>query len=372
MSERGTEQRKLAAIMFTDMVGYSALAQRNEALALELLDEHRRLVRPFFPTFQGSEVKTMGDAFLVEFASALAAVRCAVEIQKRITERNARETPERQIQLRIGIHIGDIIRRENDVFGDGVNIAARIEPMAEPGGICISEDVARQIENKIDRRLIRIGPGELKNIQLPVVIYKLLMEGGGVGAKTQRKRRNFIHSFAVPALSAVGMLLLIGVGLLLLLNRRPAEPIPDSASVAVLPFVNMSSEKENEFLCTGLAEELINTFTKVRGLKISSLKSSSAFKDSNDLQAIGKQLHVRAVLGGSVRKASGKLRITVQLVNVSDGYFLWSEIYERDVSDAFAIQSDVTKRVTDALKDQLGSSDSWGGLASIRGRMEKP
>ena len=169
------EVRRLAVIMFTDMVGYSALTQRDEPLALRLLEEHRQLVRPILAHHGGREIKTIGDAFLVEFASTLAAATCAVAIQKSLHEHNRTAAAGHQVQLRIGLHAGDVIYRENDVFGDGVNIASRIEPLAEAGGICISEDVARQIQNKIACPLAKLGAGELKNIELPVEIYRIVL-----------------------------------------------------------------------------------------------------------------------------------------------------------------------------------------------------
>src|ERR1051325_4479959 len=171
----GTEQRKLAAIMFTDMVGYSALSQRNEALALELLEEHRGILRGLFPKHQGTEIKTTGDGFLVEFASALAAVRCAVEIQQALAQRNEIHPADRQIHIRIGIHLGDVVHSEGDVHGDGVNIAARIEPLAPAGGICVSNAVFEQVHNKLDQRFASLGPAELKNIQLPVTVHRVVM-----------------------------------------------------------------------------------------------------------------------------------------------------------------------------------------------------
>jgi len=174
-AEKGKDTRKLAAIMFTDMVGYSALTQKNEELALELLDEHRRLLRPLFPKYGGREIETIGDAFFVEFASALQAARCAIEIQKSLHERNAATAAERHLKLRIGLHLGDVVHTGKNVHGDGVNIAARVQPLAPAGGVCLSEDVARQIENKIDRPVVKLGKGELKNIRLPVRIYRIIM-----------------------------------------------------------------------------------------------------------------------------------------------------------------------------------------------------
>ncbi len=170
-----TAQRRLAAIMFTDMVGYSALTQKNEALALELLEEHHKLLRPIFPAYGGKEIKTIGDAFLVEFGSALEATRCAIEVQKTLVQHNAVAPPKKRIQIRIGIHIGDVVHEGNDVLGDGVNIASRIEPLAHPGGICVSEDVVRQIRNKVEEPMVRIGTSELKNIELPVEIYRIVL-----------------------------------------------------------------------------------------------------------------------------------------------------------------------------------------------------
>ncbi len=175
MATEGTEQRKLAAIMFTDMVGYSALAQRDETLALELLEEHRRLLREIFPRHQGQEIKTIGDGFFVEFASALAAVRCAIQIQRVMATRNVTAPTERQIQVRIGIHIGDVVHQDGDVLGNGVNIASRIEPLAEPSGICISMDVERQVRNAIESSVVKLGPAELKNIKLPIDVYRVLL-----------------------------------------------------------------------------------------------------------------------------------------------------------------------------------------------------
>src|SRR5437868_61505 len=169
------EQRKLAAIMFTDMVGYSALSQRDEKLAQELLEEHRQLLREIFPRFHGTEIKTIGDAFLVEFNSALEAAQCAIAIQRALAKRDADAPAERQIQVRIGVHIGDVVHRSGDVYGDGVNIASRIEPLAAAGGICISMDVERQIRNKLNARLDKLAPTELKNISVAMDLFRIVL-----------------------------------------------------------------------------------------------------------------------------------------------------------------------------------------------------
>src|SRR5207247_4601936 len=170
-----TEQRKLAAIMFTDMVGYSALSQRDDKLALELLEEHRQLLRQIFPRFHGTEIKTIGDAFLVEFNSALEAAQCAIEIQRALAKRNADIPPDRRIEVRIGIHIGDVVHRAGDVYGDGVNIASRIEQLANAGGVCVSMDVERQIRNALEARFEKFGSAELKNIKLPMDLFRIVL-----------------------------------------------------------------------------------------------------------------------------------------------------------------------------------------------------
>src|ERR1700724_4913516 len=170
-----TEQRKLAAIMFTDMVGYSALSQRDDKLALELLEEHRRLLREIFPRFNGTEIKTIGDAFLIEFNSALEAAQCAIEIQRTLAKRNHDVTAERRIELKIGIHIGDVVHREGDVYGDGVNIASRIEQLAGAGGICVSMDVERQIRNALEARVEKLATADLQNIKLPMELFRIVL-----------------------------------------------------------------------------------------------------------------------------------------------------------------------------------------------------
>src|SRR2546430_8977127 len=210
MPTESAEQRKLAAIMFTDMVGYSALAQRDDKLALELLEEHRRLLREIFPRFHGTEIKTIGDAFLVEFSSALEAAQCAIEIQRTLAKRDADASAERQIQLRIGIHIGDVIHREGDVYGDGVNIASRIEPLASPGGICVSMDVERQIRNALEARFEKFGSAELKNIKLPMELFRIVLPWEP-GAKAEPERGPTRASKKTPLLAVAAVILLVSL-----------------------------------------------------------------------------------------------------------------------------------------------------------------
>ena len=326
MPQDGTEHRKLAAIMFTDMVGYSALVERNEALALALLEEHRQLLRSIFPKHQGSEIKTIGDGFLVEFSSALAAVQCGIEIQEAIAKRNSANPPQGNFQLRIGIHAGDVVRRDDDVIGDGVNIAARIEPLAGEGGICISQQVFDQVENRVASSLKSMGQVKLKNIMPPLEIYWVGYEGAA----------------ASPTGSCANQ-----------------QIFPTQKSIAVLPFLNMSSDPENEYLSDGLTEDLIMAFSRLKGLRVPARTSSFAFKGKNeDVRRIGQQLNVKKILEGSVRKVGDRLRITAQLINAADGDHLWAQTFDRQMQEVFAIQDEITRAIVRALEMQLiGAGD---------------
>ena len=321
MPQDVAEHRKLAAIMFTDMVGYSALAERNEALALELLEEHRRLLRSIFPKHHGSEIKTIGDGFLAEFPSALAAVQCGIEIQEVIAKRNSANPQQEIFQVRIGIHAGDVVRRDDDVIGDGVNIAARIEPLAGAGGICISQQVFDQVENRVANSLKRMGQVKLKNMMRPLGVYWVGYEGAPSGP---------------PA------------------HVDADESSLTQKSIAVLPFLNMSSDPENEYLSDGLTEDLIMAFSRLKGLRVPARTSSFVFKGKNeDIRRIGRQLNVKTILEGSVRKVANRLRITAQLINVLDGDHLWSQTFDREMQEVFAIQDEITREIVRALEMQL-------------------
>ncbi len=357
--------RKLAAIMFTDMVGYSALTQRNEALAIDLLGEHQRQLRPMFLRHGGREIKAIGDGFLVEFASALQAMRCAIAIQTALAEQNAAATAERRFQVRIGLHLGDVEVRDGDVFGDGVNIAARVEPLADAGGICITGPVADQVRNKIDQPLERLRHAQLKNIQSTVDVYRVVLPWttGAPGRRPQQRMAPTRRGLGFAVLVAV---LLVAAGAAAWRSRLPASTAPHVSpagadgrkSVAVLPFVNMSSDKENEFFSDGITEDLITALSKVSGLHVAARTSSFAFKGKSEpIESIGTQLHVDAVLAGSVAKDGNRVRITAQLINAADGYHLWSDSYDRDLRDIFAIRSEVAQTLAKALQVSLGAGE---------------
>lgn len=347
--------RKLAAIMFTDMVGYSALAQKNEALALDLLDEHRKILRPLFTRHEGREIDTAGDSFFVEFNSAVEATNCAVEIQTVLHERNKTEVEERRILLRIGLHIGDVVYVGDNVHGDGVNIAARMEPLATPGGICISEDVARQIRNKIDHPVIKLGPGKLKNISMPMEIYCIELPW----LKTTKLKktswpRKKILPYLVPA-----VVLVAALALFFFAKDRSSEPTAESKQrVAVLPLANISNDPKDDYFADGMTEELISSLSKISGLNVIARTSVMKYKTGDkDISQIGKELMVGSILEGSVRKVNDRARINVQLINVSNQEPVWSTEYDRELKDIFMTQSEIAQKVANELKVRLVSSE---------------
>ena len=307
--------------MFTDMVGYSAITHQNEELALRLLDEHRSLIRPILEEHQGREIQTIGDAFFIEFASALSAVRCAIDMQEKLWEHRS-DVPGAPVRMkiRVGIHLGDVEITAEDVLGDGVNIASRIEPLAEPGGICISEDVVRQVRKKIPYPLHSMGKPALKNISDPIEVFRVELPWTSENLDSAKAQR---------------------------LDQ------PDN-SIAVLPFVNNSPDPENAYFSDGLTEELIHALSSIDELRVTSRTSTFAFRDhSQPLNAIGEQLNVGHVLEGSVRKSGERIRISTQLVDVRKDVLLWSDSYDLVLDDIFELQSEISEQVAASLKLKL-------------------
>ncbi|MDG6983330.1 MAG: hypothetical protein JRN28_02090 [Nitrososphaerota archaeon] len=311
-------ERRLAAIMFTDTVGFTAMAQEDEARALEILEEQRRIVRPILARHNGREVKTMGDAFLVEFVSALDAVRCAGEIQVAVRGTDPERARGGKMKMRIGIHLGDVIHSGGDVAGDAVNVASRIEPLAPPGGICVTGQVRDSVLNKADFKFESIGRPLLKNVSLPMEVYQV----AGFGERISSAAEN-------PKTEQAGR-------------------------IAVLPLRNISADDKEEYFADGLTEELISSVSRTQGLKVIARTSVMKYKGtSKPISDIGRELGVGNVLEGSVRKAGGRVRITVQLVDASTQESRWSQQYDREVSDLFSIQSDIAQRVAAELKLQV-------------------
>jgi adenylate cyclase len=292
----------------------------------------------------------------------LQAVGCAVAIQTALVEQNAPTARDRQTQVRIGVHLGDVGVRDSDLFGDGVSIAARVEPLAESGGICITGPVFGQVRNKLGTPLVKLPRPELKNIEVPIDVYRVLLPWQQAAAKPgpQGHRRPDPHTWGVVAAVAVAAVLAVWWVIWPHAPRGMSAPPSDAAraqgkkSVAVLPFVNMSSDKENEYFSDGITEDLITALSKVSGLHVAARTSSFAFKGKNeDVRTIGTQLGVDAVLEGSVAKAGNQVRITAQLISTADGYHLWSESYDRELQDIFGIRSQVAETVAKALQVTL-------------------
>lgn len=317
-------ERRLAAIMFTDMVGYTALTQSNERRAMEVLERHNGVLRPFFPKFHGREVKAIGDSFLVEFDSALEAVECAHSIQTYLHEYNASLGEGWKIRLRIGIHLGDVIHQGGDVFGDAVNLASRLQPLADPEGICVSDQVYGQVRNKVPQTLVKLARQDLKGVSSPMEVYKVVMpwdDGPGPGSQLDPRR------------------------------------------IVVLPFVSLSPDPNDEYFADGLTEELITKVSYVQGLEVIARTSAMNYK-KKDLNAskIAQELRVGTLLEGSVRKAGNRIRINAQLINASTEGHLWADSYDRDLDDIFAVQSSVAEHVATALKLRLVEGEDGEGM----------
>ena len=311
--------------MFTDMVGYSALAQADEAAALAVLERHNRLLRTAFVKFRGREVKTVGDAFLVEFESALDATQCAMEIQRILRDYNAASAESWKIRVRIGIHVGDVVESEGDVLGDAVNIASRIQPLADPEGICLSQQVYDQIQNKISAPVVRLPPTELKNIHVPIAVYKLL------------------QPWSAPPVEA------------------HAAEVSSGRHMAVLPLANISPDPSDGYFADGLTEELISALSQVQGLSVIARTSVMPYKSApKSIAQVGTELDVDTVLEGSVRKAGNRIRITLQLIDVATQRHIWANNYNREIGDVFAVQTDIAERTAEALRLELAKGESRG------------
>jgi adenylate cyclase len=320
-------QRRLAAILAADVVGYSRLMRADETGTLAQLNAIRReLLDPKISEYGGRIVKTTGDGLLIEFPSAVDAVQYAVNVQGEMAQRNASVSADQRMDIRIGINVGDVIVEDNDLFGDGVNVAARLEGLADPGGICVSGSAHEQVRHKLDLAFEDLGEQSVKNIDELVRVYKIGTDGGDQPLK----------AFAVAQ----------------------QQPIQDKPSIAVLAFNNMSGDAEQEYFSDGIAEDIITDMSKISGLFVIARNSSFTYKGTSiDLKRVASELGVKFVLEGSVRKAGNKVRVTAQLIDGTTGGHLWADRYDRNLDDIFAIQDDITRNIVDALKLQLDLDD---------------
>jgi adenylate cyclase len=327
--------RKLTAIMSADVKGYSILMADDEVFTIKMLNEYRSVMSNCIGQYNGRVVDSPGDNLLAEFASAVDALQCAVEIQKKLKKENDRLVEGKRLEFRIGVNIGDVIQDGNRIYGDGVNVASRIEGLADPGGVCLSKSAYEQIKKKLDFGFEYMGEHPVKNISEPVSVYKVLIDSERSQPLVDEKLE-----------------------------------LPDKLSIAVLPFVNMSADPGQEYFSDGLTEQIINGLCKVSNLFVIARNSSFAYKGKSvNVQQVGKELGVRYILEGSVQKAGDRVRITAQLIDASTGYHLWSENYDRDLSDVFALQDEITMKIMSALQIKLTWGEQarlWGEVTNIR------
>jgi adenylate cyclase len=326
-------ERRLAAILAADVAGYSRLMSADEEGTLAHLKASRKtVVDPAIAEHKGRIVKTTGDGMLVEFASSVDAVTCAISIQEKMAEHSASGAKPR-IVFRIGINVGDIIIDGDDIFGDGVNVAARVENECEPGGVCVSGNAFEQIRGKTNFRFDDLGEKTLKNIERPVRLYAV--RGATSAATTTTATASVMRS-----------------------DNSSLPPLPDKPSIAVLPFQNMSGDPEQEYFADGMVEEIITALSRIRWLFVIARNSTFTYKgQAVDVKQVGRELGVRYVLEGSVRKGGGRIRITAQLIDALSGAHLWADRYDRDLTDIFAVQDEITGSVAAIIEPALAEAE---------------
>jgi adenylate cyclase len=323
------ETRKLAAILVSDVVGYSRLAGADEDQILARLRTLRSdLIDPTIAVHHGRIVKRTGDGSIIEFRSVVDAVNCAIEVQRAMVERNAGVAPDKRIEFRIGIHLGDVVEEtDGDLMGDGVNIAARLEGIARPGAICLSEDAYRQVKRRLDLAVTDLGPKELKNIAEPIRVYSLQ-----VGEPAQAK--------PAPA-------------------PTPEKSVPPRLSIVVLPFANMGDDHEQDYFVDGVTESLTTDLSRIRGMLVIGRNTAFTFKGKADaLKQIGVELNVRYVLEGSVQRSGNRMRVNVQLIDAETGNHLWAERFDKPVADLFDMQDEIVARLANQLSTELISAEA--------------
>jgi adenylate cyclase len=366
MTDNGM-QRQLKAILSADVKGYSQLMGDDDVATVSTITAYRALIAGLITKHHGRVVDSPGDNILAEFKSALNAVNSAVEVQKTLETENRKLPDPRRMKFRIGINLGDILHKDDRIYGDGVNVAARIESLADPGGICISRGVFDQVKRKARQGFEYLGEHTVKNISEPVRIYRVLLapehEGQVIGEPTAKKTQK------KPAAAVLGLLLISGLALLWLYDPRPfdlepaavekmAFPLPDKPSIAVLPFDNMSGDPEQAYFSDGLTEEIITALSKVPQLFVIARNSVFTYKDRPvKVSQVAEDLGVRYVLEGSVRKAGNQVRITAQLIDALSGHHLWAERYDRDLDEIFNVQDELTQKIITAMQVELTQGD---------------
>ena len=365
-------KRKLTAILSADVKGYSRLMGTDEEATVRTLQEYREVMASSIQHHRGRILDTAGDSVLAEFASVVDAVQCAVEIQQVLRAKNALLPEDRRMEFRIGINLGDVIEEGDTIYGDGVNIAARVESLAEAGGICISESAYQQIENKLPLRYDYLGEHEVKNIAKPVRVYRARIESEAAPSKLGKEKKPVGKRLSKAALAIVAVVVIAGAVILYQFVLRPspskvevaskekmAFPLPDVPSIAVLPFVNMSEDPKQEFLCDGMTEAIITALSKVPRLFVIARNSTFTYKGKPvKVKQVSEELGVRYVLEGSVQRSGDRVRITAQLIDALTGNHLWAERYDRDLKDIFALQDEITIKILTATQVKLTEGET--------------
>ena len=360
-------KRKLAAIFALDVVGYSRLMGVDDAGTLAVLKERQaELINPTISKYDGRVFKLVGDGTLAEFASVVNAVQCAIEIQREMASRNVGVSDDLKFEFRIGVNLGEVILDGEDVYGDGVNVASRLEGLAEPGGICIARKVFREVHNKLNVGYHYIGEQKVKNIKTAVPTYRVLLDPTAAGKVTGEQLAT--HSWwKTGAVAAVVVTLLATVALWhfwpVMTALRSVEvavyPVVDRASIAVLPFQNMSNDASQKYFADGIAEDIITDLSKISGLFVIARNTSFQYRgESLDLKQVGRKLGVRYILEGSVRRAENQVRINAQLIDTKTGGHVWAERYDGTLADIFSVQDKVTEQIIKSLKLQLSTAES--------------
>ena len=361
-------ERKLAAIFSTDVKGYSRLMGEDEVATIRTITAYRELMTTLIQQHRGRVVDSPGDNLLAEFASVVEAVQCAVAIQRELKVRNAELPPQRRMEFRIGINLGDVVVEGERIYGDGVNIAARLESLADAGGLCISGMVYDQVKTKLALGYEDLGAQVVKNIAEPVRVYRVQLEPGMAAPAMRQLYRRTAWLWRSKVLAVGVLLCLLGVGVtvwqyffrplppapVVPAASTPALPLPDKPSIAVLPFDNMSNDPEQEYFSDGMTEDLITDLSKLAGLFVIARNSVFTYKGKAvKPEQVSRELGVHYVLEGSVRKVGDRVRITAQLVEATTGYHRWAERYDRELKDIFAVQEEITRKIVAALAVQL-------------------
>jgi adenylate cyclase len=358
------ETRKLAAILVSDVVGYSRLAGGDEDRILARLRTLRSdLIDPTIAVHHGRVVKRTGDGSIIEFRSVVDAVNCAIEVQRAMVERNAEVAPDKRIEFRIGVHLGDVVEEaDGDLMGDGVNIAARLEAAAQPGGICLSEDAYRQVKGRLDVGASDLGPTQLKNITEPIRIFALDIGKRTLSAKPTAPRTKKYFLLAPLAVGVVSLCIIAAVSVWLLQNLRQSAPAdPGHLSMVVLPFANLSGDPNQDYFADGITENLTTDLSRIRKSFVIAPRTALTYRGKSvDAKEVGKELGVRYVVEGSVQRDQNRVRVNAQLIDAASGAHLWAERFEEDIADLFKLQDQVVARLGNTL-----------GIALVRAEAEK-